>query len=277
METLDRNGQQIRTVHDWQLLAGPTSPDQWRDGYSAKELAKAWAPDDGTGAAAVVTPLLREAFNDPTLELTTGRPEHRTRFDDNPRGPRVHDLLLQATTASGPVVIGVEGKGCESFGLPLGEHLVAAAANERSGTPARVRALVLGFFGGELDKLSTVGYQLLSALAGTLVEAKKATAVSAIVLVHEFRFDHSDEAARKSNLAQFETFIGALGTRLVAGQRSDDPWWITEPVEVRGANAMMADRTLVRLAKLTTDHRKLEGGPSGPGQGSRPGSATSHR
>ncbi len=59
---------------------------------SAKELAKAWAPEDGTGAAETVTALLRDALGDPTLTLTTGLPEHRTRFDANPRGPRVHDL-----------------------------------------------------------------------------------------------------------------------------------------------------------------------------------------
>ncbi len=123
----------------------------------------------------------------------------------------------------------MEGKGYEGFGLPLGEHLQAAATNERSGTPARVKALVSGFFGQEVDeRLATVGYQLLSALAGTLAEAKKAGAVSAIVLVHEFVFEHSDELARERNLAQLETFVKALGAgpdrrrlrRLVVDHRS---------------------------------------------------------
>lgn len=240
MEMLASGGQAIRTVDDWERLAGPTSKKHWRDGYSAKELANAWAPENGTGAAETVTAHLREALGDSTLELTTGWPEHRTRFDANPRGPRVHDLLVHATSAAGPVVIGVEGKGFEGFGLPLGEHLASAAANPASGTPARVEALVSGFFGEEVpEELDTVGYQLLSALAGTLVEATKAGAVSAVVLVHEFRFDHSDKKAQAANSVQLEAFVGALGARPANGP-SGGSWWITQPVDVPGANDLMA-------------------------------------
>lgn len=126
VDVFDKAGNPIVTVADWEERAGPVSPDQWRDGYSAKELAKAWAPGNGGSAAAEITALLRLALEDEGLEVVRGIPEQRTRFDANPRGPRVHDLLVQALGAAGPIVIGVEGRGHESSGKPLGAHLAAA-------------------------------------------------------------------------------------------------------------------------------------------------------
>ena len=37
-----KNGVTIRTIEDWEKLAPPKSKIHWKDGRSAKEVARAW-------------------------------------------------------------------------------------------------------------------------------------------------------------------------------------------------------------------------------------------
>jgi hypothetical protein len=45
----NRAGDVIRSLEDWEALAPPASATHWKDGRSAKALAKAWM--DGSGPA----------------------------------------------------------------------------------------------------------------------------------------------------------------------------------------------------------------------------------
>jgi hypothetical protein len=53
------------------------------------------------------------------IELLEGVAEKKTRFDEDPRGPRNHDVLVGARHADERLVIGVEGKADEPFDKPL--------------------------------------------------------------------------------------------------------------------------------------------------------------
>jgi hypothetical protein len=46
----NRNGVPIRSVKDWGRLAKPAATNRWKDGRSAKEVAKSWIAGDGHAA-----------------------------------------------------------------------------------------------------------------------------------------------------------------------------------------------------------------------------------
>jgi hypothetical protein len=44
---VSRRGRPIASLDDWRDYAGPASKRHWKDGRSAKELAKAWMTGEG--------------------------------------------------------------------------------------------------------------------------------------------------------------------------------------------------------------------------------------
>jgi hypothetical protein len=118
---LFRGDHEIRTVEEWYEYARPRSGlKQWRDGYSAKELAKAWCrvpgqPSPPADFAALVAALP----GIPGIQVETEFPEHRVRFDGLPGEPRNADLALTCHSPQGGVAISVEGKSREPFGDPI--------------------------------------------------------------------------------------------------------------------------------------------------------------
>lgn len=92
---LGADGEEILDLDSWFAHAPPEKgAAQWRDGYSAKEQAKAWLR---TGAPAVPDELWEALAEIPLGEVQEvfGRPEHRTRLDDYGR-ERQHDLFACA-------------------------------------------------------------------------------------------------------------------------------------------------------------------------------------
>jgi hypothetical protein len=102
-----RSGDVIKSVDDWRVLASPASEKHWKNGRSAKELARAWV--DGDGQAALVE--LFESNEDlHGLQIRDAVAEAQVAFDQFPGGKRNHDLLIRGECAAGPVVIGLEGR-----------------------------------------------------------------------------------------------------------------------------------------------------------------------
>ena len=202
---------QLKTLEDWRQHAPPISDDRWVDGRSAKELARDWLEGD---AVERVVALLARHQTLTGLELERGIAEKETRFDAIRRGPRHHDLLVQARTSAGPVVIGVEGKADESFDLALDAWLARAhAGSSATQAPERLDRLTRAFFGttlGEDPLLGTIRYQLLSALAGTLADAREQGAATAVLLVHEFDTDKTTKKLHERNAADLDAFVGRL-------------------------------------------------------------------
>jgi hypothetical protein len=250
MKFFNHAGQEIRTSDDWMRLAGPVSADHIADGRSAVEMRRAWMDGD---AVQRVTELLAGPGGHPGVALERGIVEKLTPFDDNPRGPRHHDLLVIASAPTGPIVIGVEGKADETFGAALGHHVARARkGSSASGTPQRVDQLTSAFLGTTLAEdpsLATIPYQLLSALAGTMVDARKQDAVEAVVLVHEFRTTKTADRRHAANAAALDAFVARMHP--TAARTGDETAWITDPFTV----TWHSDTRPVRLAKLVTDAR----------------------
>ena len=257
MRLESRDEKPITSVDAWGRVAAPAAARHWKPGRSAYELARAWIEDDA--ADRVVGLLSAAGLDDPALVSAIA--EKKTRFDQDPRGPRNHDLLVHATTSAGPVVVGVEGKADETFDKTLIDWRAARLkSSAASGGPARVDNLTTLFFDTTLDEdsgtppLASLGYQLLSALAGTLADAKAAEAAHAVLLVHEFVTDCTDDAKHAHNARALEDFLVRLFDRSPA-RVAVPGGWITEPTTIRGDGTWMPLKTPVCFAKLGTERR----------------------
>src|SRR5688500_9316711 len=95
---------------------------------------------------------LRAAGGLDAVDLIEGIAEIQTRFDDDSRGPRNHDLLVRAKHAGQPLVIAVEGKADEAFDKPLWKWRADALRHSPdSGAPRRLDGLTSLFFGTTVD------------------------------------------------------------------------------------------------------------------------------
>jgi hypothetical protein len=80
-------------------------------------VAQDWIEGD---AASVVVSLLSARPEFAGVELLHGVAEKRTQFDDDPYGPRNHDLVIDARLHdSQPLTVAIEGKADEEFDVPL--------------------------------------------------------------------------------------------------------------------------------------------------------------
>jgi hypothetical protein len=254
MQFFNASGQEIHDRDEWMRLAPPTAAYHVAGGRSAVEMCRAWM--EGDAVDRVTTLLSRHTrYNSVTLER--GIVERLTQFDDNPRGPRHHDLLAIASSRAGRVVLGVEGKADETFGDRLDRHVAKALKRSpSSGAPKRVDQLTRAFFGATLGadaSLGAIPYQLLPALVGTLVDARGQDAVEAVVLVHEFRTDRTSDHLQARNAAALDAFLARMHP--AAARSGDESAWITEPVTVRGGGRWLPRELPVRFAKLRTDSK----------------------
>jgi hypothetical protein len=214
------DGGSITSVEEWRERGAPAGRDlHWVDGRSAKELAKAWC---ASGAVAVPADLSALFASHPTLtglELREGFAELKTDLRGEQRGPRNHDLLLVAEADVGRVVIGIEAKADESFDRTLAERWVTAQATvargEATNWPARLERLARALLGVEAvssagdfnEEVADVPYQLVSALAGTLIEAEEREAVLAVLVVHVFATERTRPEVVEANKKVFARFV----------------------------------------------------------------------
>ena len=205
-------GDPIRTLGEWERFGGPQSPSQWRDGRSAKECAKSWLRH---GRPALPAELLELFASHPTttgLTAESAYPEVETRLDGFNGKGRFHDVVLEATCAGGKLVASIEAKADEAFGdLVIDARATALARTAGTKVPARMKLLGEALFGSEVY-IEGLRYQLLYAIAGSLIEARKRGADLAAFIVHEFAFaGHVDANKLDRNANDLDTVLGALG------------------------------------------------------------------
>ncbi len=154
-------------------------------------------------------------------------------------------------------MIGVEGKADELVDEPLDAWVMRAEArSERSRAAERLDRLTTAFFGTTLDEdplLAPLRNQLLSALAGTLADARELDAARALLLVHEFETPWTDDDLHHRNAADLEAFLG----RLMPGVEhvGVDSARIAGPTVVAGDGRRLPEAMEVYVAKLVTSTR----------------------
>jgi hypothetical protein len=254
------DGDPISTIDDWMKHGGPKSPRHWKPDRSAYELAADWIERGAEDRIVELVSLLDEVDG---VELLGGVAEKKTFFDGY-SGPRNHDLLIRAQSAQGPITLGIEAKADEPFDLPLWryrEEGLKESANTKK--LDRIDHLVALWFATRLTAdraepaLITIGYQLFSALAGLLADAKLDGSSLAVLVVYEFRTALTDDAEHEHNARVYEAFIERLlGSDHGRRQTADGTGWITEPADIRGDGKKMPSATKVALAKVERDLRQ---------------------
>jgi hypothetical protein len=178
--------------HARKHLADPNK--QWREGYSAYELATCWLKAGGFPASVrsaldAYPPFkdaeLIEAFFERKVDLgTAGHPSQ-------------NDLLVYAKIPSGFVAIAVEGKVKESFGQYAGEMTMTPGLETR-------QIDLAGRLGLRRDDLRHIRYQLLHRTLSALLEAERYHANHALMLVHSF-------SPEDTSFQDYRAFASLLG------------------------------------------------------------------
>lgn len=259
MQFTNRRGVAIRSLDDWASLGKPASAEHWKCGRSAYELARDWI--EGDAEAAVVSSLsVRPELTG--IELIEGVAEKQTRFDGDPHGPRNHDLLLRAVLPNGQsVTVAVEGKADEPFDVPIWRYREKGLRRSRdTGALRRIDSLVRCWFDTSLvaDRVEPpivcLGYQLFSALAGALADAKLDGSPQAVVVIMEYVTDLTDDSEHAYNERALDNFLRRLLGD--AEERTQTPFgWITAPRPIKGDGNWSSPSTDVSFAKLVRDRR----------------------
>ena len=192
---LKKKGKIIKSVDDWYNAAPPKNPSlHWKDGRSAKELAKYMTSTKGYMPKEIENILTKLGCN--TNITFYGEPEAVTSLEGR-GGGRHHDLLL------------VQGN------KDYKELFDSISGNKFT----RVNSLYNDIYGYDLYKNMELRYQLLTATEGILKEAKKANASKAVLLVITLKKEGCySEKKVEANLQDLKNFVTSLGTPLEDGQ-----------------------------------------------------------
>ena len=209
--SLLKEGQLLKTVDDWRSLAPPKRSIHWKDGRSAKENAKTWIK-----AAPHLQPDIAQVLSNcpdiGPLRSWSAEPEARVRMDSFGGEPPNIDLLLVAEDNKGRLVVAIEAKADETFGKQLADQYRSAQKrrreNPRSKAVARIDAL-LDLFAIKLQRshVPQLRYQLLTATAAVLAEAKRRAAERAVLIVHEFQTSRTAAEKIQRNADDLNRFL----------------------------------------------------------------------
>lgn len=207
------DGSIIKTVEEWEK---PKKNTQWKDGRSAKELAKSWFSDDTASVPVEISEILKQKFGN-NVEILQTIPEFTTNLPEKGEG-RNHDLYCQCNINNENVTLCIEGKVDEPFDAPIIEKYKKALEkrnnNKNTRLPERIEKLVkmlpLQYSSIENSIIKNNGYQLLTALTGTAIQAKKDNSDFAIFLIHEFYTKLANSKKINNNQKDYSSFVKAL-------------------------------------------------------------------
>ncbi|MDE0149405.1 MAG: hypothetical protein OXM58_13630 [Rhodospirillaceae bacterium] len=208
---ISKHDKQLLNLDQWLFHAPPKGRKaHWKDGRSAKEIARLWLEAIPHLPLTIEETLLNCAGIG-RLHSWCAEPEAIVPFDKF-RGPANLDMLLTCEDERGQIVIGIEAKADETFGGTIGETLSKAharlRAKPRSKGVERIYKLAT-LFELNLDNRSVLElrYQLLTATAGVLAEADRQSATRALVLIHDFVSHRTETEKRVRNARDLNCFL----------------------------------------------------------------------
>jgi len=204
----ERRGTHIDSVEDWFHYARPIGgPHAWRDGASAKELAKAWF----NGAPAPTPPadlvaLLAGHFDFIDFNFERGYPQCRVPLDEDRGLSRPVDLALVCSTTFGRVIINVIAKAREGFGRSVGDEIIASASQwafeerrDRLDGLMRLVEIIIPKRRPAQPRLAELKNELLLSVARTWAFASQHQARVGILVLHEFLSDREESPRTHEN------------------------------------------------------------------------------
>jgi hypothetical protein len=215
-------GKREREIRSWQEWERPVSPGHWVEGRSAMEIARAFFRHDEPRLPEALTTLLRCNPSLAKFVADEAHPELRTPLPPSgSSGPRNHDVWLRGHSGERAVCVGIEAKADEAFGPRLATKRASALADSNKGKATRwlERLEILGsmLFGPRFDPgdpvYSAIGYQLLSGVAGTAIQAAQDGANIAVFVVYEFATTRTKVKNHARNTAALDEFVRLLPGR----------------------------------------------------------------
>ncbi len=200
----------INCIYKWFEMCPPQGKlKHWVDGRSAKETAKHWLHTIPYQFITLLQPF--------KLSYKLCSPEYITKFDSYRGNGRNHDLLILAENESKDnVIISIESKVDESFGEiisdRIGEAKTELLKNPNSKALNRIEDIRMALFGKIEDNQLQLRYQLMTAIAGTLAEAKAQNAKTAILLFQTFISSEINVEKKKINDDDIDSFIELFST-----------------------------------------------------------------
>lgn len=207
MEIKSFSGKSITSIEEWLEHSPPAHKElHWKDGRSAKELAKSWLNKNEQSAVPVeLFTLLNSNPVTSKLDFEWAMSEYKTELDTFGKG-RIHDLLLVAKKENHRFVISIEAKSDEPFGQTIAQRRKNNSVNSK--IDQRIETLRKQLFHNV--NIEGLRYQLLHGIAGTLLEAKKQKADFAVFVVQEFTTPLTNPKKQQKNSADLNLFISTL-------------------------------------------------------------------
>ena len=199
-----KNNNNINSLEDWSKFAAPTKEDHWKDGRSAKELAKYILSDNGYLPQEIEDILLQIGCSQD--KIFKGEPEKITSLEVGRGTGSHHDLLLEQEKE---IVVGIEAKADETFGKNISEELVTEDISRNKVN--RINTLYKNLYGCDIAGGTDIRYQLLTGVSATLLEAKAKNIQKALFLIITFKKEGSyNKEKLESNIKDMDIFINSL-------------------------------------------------------------------
>jgi hypothetical protein len=202
----------------------------WKDGRSAKETAKYWLHTIPSEFKELLKPL--------NLNYMICSPEFISKFDNYGGNDRNNDLLIiSEKKTKEKVVISIESKVDEEFGDTVSKTIIEANKrihrNPNSKGLLRIEDLRKTLFGCEKDDQLPIRYQLLTAIAGTLAEAKQQGSKTAIFIVQTFVSSEINNKKHFENQNDLNRFLNLISESKFPEIKDGD---LLGPVRIPGNN-----------------------------------------
>lgn len=240
-----KHHQKIRSIEDLRQWGGPQQAYQGQDGYSAKECAKAWLRNGTAGVPAELGTLFQQHPLTDGLEIASVFPELETRLDRFRGKGRVHDLIAIGDGPAGRTMVAIEAKARETFGPTIGEAYQAGLQRAGSNAPTRIEQLVRAVLGISVETARELRYQLVHAVAGTLLQARAERAKLAVFVVHEFVRDRVVVADNQANLEAFLAILG--GAKSTEGRSLHGPYFVPGGAQIPKDMPLLVGKVTVPL------------------------------
>lgn len=196
---LNKHIDNIVDCKSWEKLRPPKKPDiQWKDGRSAKELAK-YITNALPSMPLELEDILKNFVDEDAVFDWDA--EYVTQLPGAGEG-RNHDAILY----NDDIVVCIEAKADETLGNLVGEEMKRASVNKLS----RLCSLLKILFKDGFKDYADLRYQLITASTGTIIEAQKRGTKNAILLVVVFKSkDHTTKEKLENNNMDIQKFLSA--------------------------------------------------------------------
>ena len=212
-----KNGPALHTIDDWRAHAPPRTPEQWTRGRSAFECAAAWFSSSGPCVPPEIAGLLASHEDTASAQITGATPGHPVRFDRGRGEPRTCDVVAVAESGDGLLAICIDAKVDETFDGSVEQALADAvdrrAHGQRSNNISRIEQLAAALLPPPRRGVPPLG------------------ALRAVLIVHEFVSERTEERRRASDYANLSGFVA----RLSDGHAAVEPGVLHGPFGVPGA------------------------------------------